>query len=74
MRIPSEVHLGFARPETNIPDDASRCWVKDRADERVRLSVKVDGFARAHCVLAGIRVRRVAESPGRHNKDLGGDI
>lgn len=71
VRIPSEVHLGFARPETDIPDDASRCRVKDGADERMGLGIKVDGFARAHCVLTRVRVRRVAESPRRHHNDLG---
>lgn len=50
MRIACEVHLGLARPEANVPDDASRRRVEDRADERMGLGIKVDGCERMGAV------------------------
>jgi hypothetical protein len=41
--VASEVHLGFSWAEAHVPDDAGRVGVKHRADEGMRLGIKVDG-------------------------------
>jgi hypothetical protein len=44
--VACEVHIEDARAEANVPDDAGHAGIEDGADERMRLSVEMDGSRR----------------------------